>query len=181
MNFANFVYLHFLYYTFPHSGINFACVIQNIQNSQNSQDYISHSLKHFSTKIHNFTKLRMLFPAVLINFQNSKFCLIGSGSIRTLNPENQYGGDCFKIPLGEYIVRVIQCYSDQWLHHDQQISTVPHTVHYLLRQEAFSLRFQLCRSPEVSTWSIHNIYFAVLYKNLVCIDLLKHSNQDLTG
>ena len=43
--------------------------------------YIFHSLQYFATKLHNFIMLRMLFLAVLINFQNSKVCLIEDGSI----------------------------------------------------------------------------------------------------
>ncbi len=47
---------------------------------------IFHILRYFATKLHNFTKFRMLFPAVLmiiliINFPNSKVCLIGELSI----------------------------------------------------------------------------------------------------
>ena len=49
--------------------------------SQHSQDYNFHSLQHFATKLHTFTQLRMLFPAVLINFLYSKVYLIGNWSI----------------------------------------------------------------------------------------------------
>ncbi len=35
----------------------------------------------FQTKLHSFTKLMMLFPAVLMNFPYSKVCLIGEWSI----------------------------------------------------------------------------------------------------
>ena len=37
---------------------------------------IFHILRYFSSKLHNFTKFMMLFPAVLMNFPNSKVCLI---------------------------------------------------------------------------------------------------------
>ena len=44
-----------------------------------------HSLQHFVTNIHNFTKLKMLFPAVLIYFPSSKVYLIGNRSITSVN------------------------------------------------------------------------------------------------
>ena len=44
-------------------------------------DYICHILRYFSTKLHNFTKFRMLFPAVLMNFPNSKVFIIGEWPI----------------------------------------------------------------------------------------------------
>ena len=47
--------------TFPF----FRALYKSIQNSQTSQDYIFQSLQYLSTKLHNFTKLRMLFQAVL--------------------------------------------------------------------------------------------------------------------
>ena len=37
----------------------------------------------FATKLHDFTKLKVLFSTVLINFPNSKVCLIGEWSINT--------------------------------------------------------------------------------------------------
>ena len=46
-----------------------------------SHDCIFHILRYFSTKLHNFTKFMMLFPAVLMNFPNSEVCLIGQWSI----------------------------------------------------------------------------------------------------
>ena len=54
-----------------------------MQNSQISQDYhyIFHILQCFATKLHNFAKFRMLFPAVLINIPNFKVCLKGESSI----------------------------------------------------------------------------------------------------
>ena len=59
----------------------FRAYYKSIQNSQTSHDCIFHILRYFSTKLHNFTKLMMLFPAVLMNFPNSKVCLIGEWSI----------------------------------------------------------------------------------------------------
>ncbi len=44
-----------------------------IQNLQTSQGYIFHILQHFSTKLYNFTKFKMLFNAVVMNFTISKF------------------------------------------------------------------------------------------------------------
>jgi hypothetical protein len=38
-------------------------------------------LRYLVTKLHNFTKFMMLFPAVLINFVTSKVCVNGEGSI----------------------------------------------------------------------------------------------------
>ena len=52
-------------------------LIQSIQNSQNLQDYIFYILQCFAAKLDNCMKFRMLFPAVLIDFSNSKVCLIG--------------------------------------------------------------------------------------------------------
>ena len=40
-------------------------------------DCIFHILRYFATKLHNFTKYRILFPAGLMNFPNSNVCLIG--------------------------------------------------------------------------------------------------------
>ena len=40
-----------------------------------------HILKYFATKLDNCMKFRVLFPAVLIDFPNSKVCLIGEWSI----------------------------------------------------------------------------------------------------
>ncbi len=55
---------------------------KSIQNSQTSHDCIFHILRYFSTKLHNLTQFMMLFPAVLMNFPNSKVCrLIGKWSI----------------------------------------------------------------------------------------------------
>ena len=59
----------------------FRAQYKSIQNSQTSHDCIFHILRYFSTKLHNFTKFMMLFPAVLMNFSNSKVCLIGEWSI----------------------------------------------------------------------------------------------------
>ena len=41
-------------------------------------------LQCFATKLHNFTKFRMLFPAVLTNIPNSKVCLKGEWSTEIL-------------------------------------------------------------------------------------------------
>ena len=48
---------------------------KSIQNFQTSQDYIFHILQCFAIKLHNFTKFRTLFPAVLMNIPNLKVCL----------------------------------------------------------------------------------------------------------
>ena len=40
-----------------------------------------HILRYFSTKLRNFTKFMMLFPAVLMNFPNSEVFLIGEWPI----------------------------------------------------------------------------------------------------
>ena len=42
---------------------------------------IFHILQCFATKLHYFTKFRMLFPAVLMNIPNSKVCLKGNGPL----------------------------------------------------------------------------------------------------
>ncbi len=74
----------FLYYsrksvsTFRNVVTLFRAYYKSIQNSQTSHD------TYFSTKLHNFTKFRMLFPAVLMNFPNSKVFLIGEWSISRL-------------------------------------------------------------------------------------------------
>ncbi len=68
--------------TFRKCGNAFPRVIyKNIQNSQTSHDCIFLILRYFATKLHNFTKFMMLFPAVLMNFPNSEVCLIGEWSI----------------------------------------------------------------------------------------------------
>ena len=59
-------------------------IYKSIQNSQTSHDCIFHILLYFTTKLHNFTKFMMLFPAVLTNFPNSKVCLIGEWFIEYL-------------------------------------------------------------------------------------------------
>ena len=50
--------------------------IRSIQNSQTIHGCIFQILRYFVTKHRNFTKLVMLFPAV-VNFPNSKVCLKG--------------------------------------------------------------------------------------------------------
>ena len=59
----------------------FRAQYKSIQNSQTSQEYIFHILQCFATSLHNFTKFRMLFLAVLLNIPNSKVCLKGESSI----------------------------------------------------------------------------------------------------
>ena len=71
-------------------GKPFSRVIQQYTNSQASWDSILLILLYFATKLYNFTKLRVLFPTVLINFPNSKVCLIGKWSIN----ETQSGYVC---------------------------------------------------------------------------------------
>jgi hypothetical protein len=41
-------------------------------------------VRHFVTKLHNFTKVMMLFPAAMMTFRNSKVRLEGKRSITTL-------------------------------------------------------------------------------------------------
>ena len=55
------------------------------------QDYIFDILQCFATKRHNFTKFRMLFPAVLMNIPNSKVCLEGEWSIDILKQISSFG------------------------------------------------------------------------------------------
>ncbi len=43
--------------------------------------FIFHISRYFSTKLHNFTKFMMLFPAVPMNFSNSEVCLIREWSV----------------------------------------------------------------------------------------------------
>ena len=57
--------------------ITFPCVIEKYTKFENFADHIFHILQYFATKLDNCMKLRMLFPAVLIDFPNSKVCLIG--------------------------------------------------------------------------------------------------------
>ena len=52
-----------------------------MKNSQTSQDYI---LQCFATKLHDFAKFRMLFPAVLMDIPNFKVCLKGEWSIEKM-------------------------------------------------------------------------------------------------
>ena len=75
--------LQILYYagksivTFLHSGNTFLGIIQSMENLQTLHYYIFDILQYFATKLDNCLKFRMLFPAVLIDFPNSKVCLIG--------------------------------------------------------------------------------------------------------
>jgi hypothetical protein len=61
------------------TSVPFAWNINAVKNAKNP-----HFMHFQTTKLHNCTKLRMLFPAVLRNFPNSKVCLIGESST-TLN------------------------------------------------------------------------------------------------
>ena len=54
---------------------------KSIENSQNLHYYIFDILQYFTTKLHNVTKFRKLFPTVLKLFSNFKVCLIGEWSI----------------------------------------------------------------------------------------------------
>ena len=67
--------------TFRNVVTLFRASYKSIQKSQTSHDCIFHILRYLATKLHNFTKFMMLFPAVLMNFPNSKVCLIGEWSI----------------------------------------------------------------------------------------------------
>ena len=67
--------------TFRKCGNAFPRVIQKYTKIAASHVCIFHILRYFSTKLHNFTKFMMLFPAVLMNFPNSEVCLIGEWSI----------------------------------------------------------------------------------------------------
>ena len=52
-------------------GITFAVFNIKVYKlySQNSHNYINfNSLQYFAMKLHNFTQFKMLFPAVVINF-----------------------------------------------------------------------------------------------------------------
>ena len=49
---------------------------KSIQNLQTLQGHIFHILQHFATKLCGFTKFRMLFNAVVMNFTISKFLKI---------------------------------------------------------------------------------------------------------
>ena len=60
--------------TFRNLITHFRALYKSIQNSQTLQDFIFHIL------LHNFTKYRMLFSAVLMNIPNSKVCLKGEWS-----------------------------------------------------------------------------------------------------
>ena len=51
------------------------------------KDYVFHILQDFVTKFHNCIKFRMLFPAALIDFPNSKVCAIEEWSITELEFE----------------------------------------------------------------------------------------------
>ena len=68
-------------YHFSKSGNAFSRLILIHTKFANS-GCIFHILQYFATKLSNFTKFRMLFPAVLVNFPGSKFSLIGEWSIR---------------------------------------------------------------------------------------------------
>ncbi len=65
-----------------------------MQNSQTSHDCIFNILQYFATKLHNFTKFMMLFPAVLMNLPNSKVCLIGEWSINMASIAENYMHVC---------------------------------------------------------------------------------------
>ena len=54
------------------------------KNLQTSLGFIFHILQCFATKLHHFTKFRILFSAALTNIPYSKVCLKGESSI------NQY-------------------------------------------------------------------------------------------
>ena len=64
-----------------HGSKSFPRVIQKYTKSANFTEI---QLQYFATKLHNCTKIRILFPAVLINFPNSKVCLIGERSIHRI-------------------------------------------------------------------------------------------------
>ena len=59
----------------------FHMLYKSVQNSQTLQDYIIHILQYFATRFDSRMKFRMLFSAVLIDFPNSKVCIIGELSI----------------------------------------------------------------------------------------------------
>ena len=52
-----------------------------MQNLQTSRGYIFHILQYFATKHHHFTKIKILFLAVLMNIPYLKVCLKGEWSI----------------------------------------------------------------------------------------------------
>ena len=79
--------LYILYYarksvtTMWKCGNTFSRVYKSIQNSQSLHYFLFDIFQYFTTTLHNFTKLRKLFPIVLKLFSNLKVCLIGEWSI----------------------------------------------------------------------------------------------------
>ena len=53
-----------------------------VQNLPNSQGYIFHILEHFTTKLCNFSKFRILFQDVVIFLPVSNFLKISSKSLK---------------------------------------------------------------------------------------------------
>ncbi len=82
----------------------FSKMVKSIQNSQTSHDCIFHILRYFSTKLHNFTKFRMFFQAVLMNFPNSKVCLIGEWSIDIFASEMNFDFYLYQKVLSKLVV-----------------------------------------------------------------------------
>ena len=65
------------------------------------------SIQYFSTKRHNFTKFMMLIPAVLMNFPNSKVCLIGEWSIVNLGRTAETNVDSCSLHVDDVFVNSI--------------------------------------------------------------------------
>ena len=64
----------------------YPCVIQKYTKFANFTGlYVLHILQYFATELENRRKFRVLFPAVLIDFPNSKVCLIGEWSVGQLH------------------------------------------------------------------------------------------------
>ncbi len=71
MKFANFVYfciVHRKLMPISRKKCQFFMHNTKIQNLQTSQGSIFHILQHFTTKLFNFTKFKMSFNAVVMNF-----------------------------------------------------------------------------------------------------------------
>ena len=62
---------NFIYYCIEWKSV---VTFQDYTEFKTSEDYIFHILQYFATKLYNFTKLRMLFAAVLMNIPNSNVC-----------------------------------------------------------------------------------------------------------
>ena len=71
----------------------FPASYKSTQNSQNLHYYIFDILQYFTTKLHNFTKFRKIFPTVLILFSKVGVIGIWSVIVRWLMVKIVTGGD----------------------------------------------------------------------------------------